>query len=84
MTYAIYVDSFTTLDDLKPRQEGHDGMVLEALRQARRFSIFDATRTRRLAETIMRLTESGRLETDNSVGYPWIKVVKIDGKVVAG
>lgn len=80
MTYAIRVDSFTSLDDIPKSHEREDHVAL-ALRSCRRFSIFDATRSARMANVLTNLIKSGRLVTDNSTGYPWITVVSIDGHV---
>ena len=41
MTYRVYIDCFTSLDDLKPKERRDPETVLAVLRRARRFSVWD-------------------------------------------
>lgn len=68
------IDTFTSLDDLKPKERRDPEAVLAVLRRAGRFSAWDMD-NRALRETVCALQESGRIVTDTvSVGFPWIAV----------
>ena len=77
-----FVDTFSSLDDLRAKDRSNDDMVAAMLVKVKRFSIFEATEHQNLAATLMRLKDSGRVKTDNSCGYPWIEVVEVDGELV--
>jgi hypothetical protein len=79
--YATFVCSFSEgLDDLSRRRQRNPETVLAILRRTRRFSVFEATATEEIAHTLDGLQQSGRITTDHSCGYPWIRVTHIDGK----
>lgn len=79
MAYAIHIDTFSSLDDLKPKDRKDPEAVLSALRTAKRFSCFEASEYQSLARTLVVLQESGRLKIDHESQYPWVDVVEIDG-----
>lgn len=76
----IRIDSFGVgLDSLPRNQQRDHECVLNILRERKCFSAFEASAFPDIAKTITYLC-SHRLTTDTeSVGYPWIKVVAIDG-----
>ncbi len=73
----MIVCKFTSLDGLNAVKQGQPIEVLRAMVAAGRFSVWDATRSHRLAKTITRLYEWGILERgkDTDLGFPWTKVV---------
>ena len=70
------------LDEMPRRDQADPEVVLNRLRLSGRFSIWDATSNQTIANTVQRLCDSGRLETENE-GFPWTKVVKIDGEPIS-
>lgn len=70
------------LSDLSRKDQADPEIVLNAIRLAGRYSIFDATANPTITRTIMDL-ESSRLTVDTACGYPWIEVVAIDGEPIA-
>jgi hypothetical protein len=85
----VIICSFSTgLDDLTRKQQADHITVLRVLKQAGRFSAFEASANDTIARTITRLihkglttvkdgvrTNHGKLiETDHSCGYPWTMV----------
>lgn len=86
----IIVCSFSNgLDDMKRKDQADPVKVLQVLVKAGRFSAFDATANMTVARTITNLyhkalTYRGKsysgplLKLDNTMGYPWTKVVLTD------
>lgn len=70
------------LSDMSRKEQADPDVVLNAIRLAGRYSIFDATANPTITRTIMDL-ESSRLTVDKSGSYPWINVVAIDGEPIA-
>lgn len=73
MRYRVFLDCFTSLDDLKPKEKRDPEAVLAVLRHTKRFSAFDMA-DRAICGTICDLETAGRIKTDNSPGFPWINV----------
>jgi hypothetical protein len=87
---AFIACSFSSgLDDLPRKQQSDVAAVLRVLKEARRFSVFEATANQTIATMMTRLCNKGLtlvspdgtrtiygklIETDNSCGYPWTKV----------
>lgn len=71
---AVYIDCFTSLDDIKGKDEGNLQLVLRTIMKAGgRFSIFDATRTQRMASTMTAIEGSGwTLRDEQRSAYPWV------------
>ena len=83
MSYPIYIDRFSAgLDELTRKEQRNSEAVLAVLRQAKRFSAFEASDNAAIARTMTMLIETGRVTTDNSCGYPWVIVTHIDGEVL--
>ena len=77
---TTFIDSFASgLDELPGKKQRDPEALLAVLRRERRFSVFEATSTRALAETMTALVASGRLGIDPGTPYPWTRVVAIDG-----
>lgn len=81
--------SFTAgLDDLPRRQQSNVVAVLRVLKEAGRFSVFEASANQTIATMMSRLCHKGYseirngtrfdygklIETDKSDGFPWTKV----------
>ena len=62
------------LAELPANLHGDDDAVLAALRRRPCFSAFTVTTTK-LARTLDRLHDSGRIEYDRSAGYPLVRAV---------
>lgn len=78
-----HVCSFSVgLDDLSRKAQADHAVVLNLLRLKGRFSVFEASANPTIAATMTHLCRH-RLTTDNSCGYPWTKVVAIDGEPLA-
>ena len=78
---TIHVCCFSSgLDDLKRKEQADDEVVLGVLRVKRRFSVFEATANQTIARTMDRLCKT-RLTTKTE-GFPWTKVVAIDGEAL--
>lgn len=75
-----FIDQFSSLDDLRPKDRGNDDTVAALLAKVGKFSVFEATEHSSLAKTLMRLEASGRIKIDNSCEYPWVKVTEVDGE----
>jgi hypothetical protein len=69
MARRIFIDRFSSLDDLPKKQYGDEMAVLRALAGPQRFSCFEMTQS--LFNTIKRLEEKGYLSIDNTTPYPW-------------
>lgn len=84
MSRRVHVDRFATgLADLTRRQQRDSDAVIAVLRRTGMFSCFEASDNPDIAATMTRLCKT-RLTTDHeSVGYPWTKVVAIDGVPLA-
>ena len=79
----IFLDSFTSLDELTRKQQRDEEAVIAVLRKTGRFSVFDATANDDIARTMTRLC-ANRLTTDHeAMGYPWTVVTHIDGEPLA-
>lgn len=78
---AILCSFSDGLDDMPRKQQADPIAVLRVLKRAGRFSAFEASDNMVIARTITNLFHKslmgrGRmLEMDNSMGYPWTKVV---------
>jgi hypothetical protein len=71
---VMIVDRFTSgLDDLSGKQQGNEGAVLQVLDQCKRFSVFEATATDRIARTMDYVFKAG-LVRDTGGSFPWTKV----------
>lgn len=85
---AVYLDKFTTLDEVPNKQQGDARVVLRAIMAAGgRFSVFDATANQRIASTMTWIERTSgwvkRVEPD--CGYPWVVVELTDaGRVALG
>lgn len=72
---ALFIDSFTNgLDELTRRQQRDRQTVLRHLDIAKRFSVFEATANKVIAETMDSLVRDSLIAVDNSPGYPWSNV----------
>lgn len=86
----MFVDSFTSLDDVPARQHGDPRAILSALKAAKRFSCWDVDGAPRLWATIKGLEGDGLITLDNyhpkkhdpldpgkprQSAYPWTLVV---------
>ena len=79
MGRPIHICSFSAgIDDLTRKEQRNNEAVVAVLREAGRFSVFEASANEDIARTMTRLC-ARRLTTDNSCGYPWTTVVAIDG-----
>jgi hypothetical protein len=67
-----HVCQFTTLDDVRRKDEGDARLVLAALSHVGEFSVFDATRTAKMARTMDFICASGWIKR-TPLGYPWVK-----------
>lgn len=72
---SVVVCRFTSLDGLGAVKEQQPIEVLRALVAVGRYSVWDATKSHRIAKTITRLYDWGYLQRDQSLGFPWSKVV---------
>lgn len=71
------VCSFTSLDDLKPKDRRDTAAVLRVLGKAGRFSVFEATAHRSLALTLDRVFEE-KLVRRTGGEFPWTEVELTD------
>ena len=77
MPYRIFIDRFTSLDDLPKKDHGNARKVLAAIVAAGgRFSAFDATANQRIARTMTYIEcESGWTKRRQpETGYPWVEI----------
>jgi predicted kinase len=74
--YRIHVDSFTSLNDLKPNDWRDYEKVKAAALAAGRFSVFEATQSDTAARQMTTLCRDPDVEIDNTCGYPWTLVRK--------
>lgn len=73
-SYRTFIDSFSSLDDLK-KKDWHDyEKVKAAVIKAGRFSVFEATETDLTARQMTRICQDPDLEIDNATPYPWTEV----------
>jgi hypothetical protein len=73
----IFINRFTSLDDLKGKQRSEPMTVLQAiLANGGRFSVFDATADQKIAGTMTYIErESGWVRrVEGRHGYPWITI----------
>lgn len=76
--YAIHIDCFTSLDELKARERSDPMAVLAVLRETKRFSAFDMY-DMRLVRSIEWLERRGHIRTDvKKFGFPWVAVEIIE------
>ena len=81
MGRAVYIDRFSAgLDELTHKEQSNHEAVLKVLRRTKLFSVFEATENQAIARTMTALTNTGRITTDTSIGYPWTTVTHIDGE----
>lgn len=77
----VHICCFSTeLDDLSRKEQRSSEAVLKVLRKTKRFSAFEVSDNPTIARTMTALIQSGRIMTDNSIGYPWTIVTHIDGE----
>jgi hypothetical protein len=62
MTYRIYIDCFSSLDDLPKKKYRDLDAVESAVKSVGRISVFEATNDMRLARTLDELEKAGRLK----------------------
>ena len=75
---VMIVDNFTSgLDDLTRKQQGDEGAVLQVLEQHKRFSVFEATATDRIARTMDYVFKAG-LVRGTGGAFPWTNVELTD------
>ena len=68
---AMYIDRFTSLDDIKGKDRGNNIIVLQAIMQnGGRFSVFDANGDA-MARTLQSICQSDWVKVREDVGYPW-------------
>lgn len=68
---ALHVDRFSAgLDELTTEQQADPGVVLATLKRLGRYSCFEASNSRTIAETMALLTER-LLLCDTGGSYPW-------------
>ena len=72
----VFLCSFSSsLSDIPAKKRGNDEYVLEVLRKNGRFSCFEASEHQKLAVTLTRLKDAGKIVyPDPQPGYPWCKV----------
>lgn len=75
MIGPVFIDCFTSLDDLPKKLHGDEDSVFQALIYARRVSTFEMTQP--LWNTMKRLESKGRIRIEKS-GYPWHNVTIVD------
>ena len=70
----VFVDTFSSFDDLKARQRRDPDVVLSVLARAGRFSCFEMSEhCRTLWPTVLGLERDGLIEI-LPAGYPWTRV----------
>jgi hypothetical protein len=68
---AMYIDRFTSLDDVKGRDRSNDLLVLRVImKNGGRFSVFDANDDS-IARTLTMICRSDWVKMKDGVGYPW-------------
>lgn len=81
---AILCSFTTALDDMKRSDQRDHLKVLRVMAGAGRFSVFEATANPTVARTVTHLYHRSQadggplLKHDESMGYPWTKVVLTD------
>lgn len=70
---SVILCKFSTLDDLRPRDRKDTLKVLRVVGKAGRFSVFEATEYRTLAETIESLFQKKLIQRTGGE-FPWIEV----------
>jgi len=78
MTNVVFLDTFTSLDELKPKERKNPLLVLRILARAQRFSVFDMVSSPTLQKTMKHLFNEGLLEEVSDGLYPWCKVKLTD------
>ena len=73
MSGRVYIDSFESAGHLRGKTRTYEA-VKDAVLQAGRFSVFEATETQASARLFTRLCNDPELELDRSCGYPWTLV----------
>jgi hypothetical protein len=67
----MHIDCFTSLDELKNKDQGDTVKVLRVLHRVKRFSVWDASENPTIARTMGNICKSKLIETDISCGFPW-------------
>jgi hypothetical protein len=68
---AMYVDKFTSLDDIKGKDQSNDWLVLRTImKNGGRFSVFDASNDT-MAHTLTRICRSDWVKIRDESEYPW-------------
>lgn len=83
----LFIDSFSAgLDDLTRRQQGDMREVLRCLDKIKRFSCFEASDNKTIANTVTKAFKDGLIEEVGKTGYPWTKVRLTDAgrKLIEG
>ena len=71
LTTFFFVDQFSSLDDIRRRDENNSDIVLAVCRKVRRFSCFEMSERPGLWRTVRNLANEGHFTITNNVGYPW-------------
>jgi len=74
MARRIFIDTFSSLDELPKKHHGDPEKVLNVLRKEGRFSTFEMAESPTLWRTVDGLRREGRIELDNNTPYPWTLV----------
>ena len=69
----VHICYFSALDDIPKKKHGDWRFVLAILAKVGRFSVFEATESRKLANTLMFLEREGMISSE-TFAYPWVKV----------
>jgi len=78
-----FIDQFSSLDEIKRKDENNPEIVAHVLRLVGRFSTFEMSERPGLWRTVDGLRRSGEIVFDESLGYPWTRVRFTNGKAVA-
>lgn len=71
---VVFLCSFSAgLDDLPRNKRGNRKAILSILKESKRFSVFEATFSPKLAKTLDALFREGLL-IQNGGDYPWVEI----------
>lgn len=71
MARAMYIDRFTSLDDIKGKDRGNSILVLQTIMDnGGRFSVFDAN-SDEMGRTLQSICRSDWVKVKEGIGYPW-------------
>lgn len=75
---VMFVDNFSSgIDDLPAKKQGDPAEVLRVLEQCKRFSVFEATATQRIAKTMDYIFKAELVRATGSA-FPWTRVELTD------